>query len=303
MSVTASDDLRPDALPPDSPRHPVSGFLHRHPWVELSGLLSAPMLWLIIAYLGALATMFVTAFWTTDPFTNDVVRVWSLENFKQLLSDRAYLNVAVRSVAVASLVTVVCAIIALPMGFFMARVVPRRWRGILVVAVLTPLWASYLVKVYAWRVILQTDGVLDSALTPLGLSSPGFGLVAIVIVLSYLWLPYMILPVYAGFERLPSSYVEASGDLGARPARTFRSVMLPLVFPSLVAGSIFTFSLSLGDYITAQIVGGQVQLIGNVVQTNIVLDLPFAAAVATVPVAIMVVYLLAVRRTGALDNL
>jgi len=301
MSGTVIEER--EVVGPGKSSHRASGFLHRHRWLQLSGLLSAPLLWLLVAYLGALAMMFITAFWTTDPFTNDVVRVWSLENFKQLVSDRAYLNVAVRSVVVASLVTLVCAVIALPMAFFMARVVRPRWRSIFVVAVLTPLWASYLVKVYAWRVMLQTDGVLDSLLKPLGLSSPGFGLVAIVIVLTYLWLPYMILPVYAGFERLPDSYVDASSDLGARTARTFRSVMLPMVFPSLVAGSIFTFSLSLGDYITAQIVGGRVQLIGNVVQTNIVLDLPFAAAVATIPVAIMVLYLAVIRRTGALNNL
>ena len=261
------------------------------------------MLWLVVAYLGALAAMFVTALWTTNPFTNDVVRVLNWDNFRQLVTDPAYPRVALRSVTVAALVTITCAVIALPMGFFMAQVVRPRWRGVLVVAVLTPLWASYLVKVYAWRVILQSDGVLDSVLGPLGLSSPGFGLSAIVIVLTYLWLPYMILPVYAGFERMPASYVEASADLGARPVRTFRSVMLPVVFPALVAGSIFTFSLSLGDYITAQIVGGQTQLIGNVVYTNIVLNRPFAAAVATVPVAVMVIYLMAVRRTGALDNL
>ena len=301
MSGTVLED-REVVRPAPSP-HRTSGFLHRHRWLQLSGLLSAPMLWLLVAYLGALAMMFITAFWTTDPFTNDVVRVWSLENFKQLVSDRAYLNVAVRSVVVASLVTLVCAMIAVPMAFFMARVVRPRWRGAFVVAVLTPLWASYLVMVYAWRVMLQSDGFLDSVLRRFVLSSPGFGLAAIVIVLTYLWLPYMILPVYAGFERLPDSYVDASSDLGARTVRTFRSVMLPMVFPSLVAGSIFTFSLSLGDYITAQIVGGKVQLIGNVVQTNIVLNLPFAAAVATIPVAVMVIYLAVVSRTGALDNL
>jgi putative spermidine/putrescine transport system permease protein len=300
MSTTAVAESGGTAA---QPSRRVSGFLHRHPRLQLTGLLSAPMLWLVVAYLGALAAMFITALWTTDPFTNDVIRVWTWENFKQLVTDPAYPRVALRSVAVAGLVTLICAIIALPMGFFMARIVPPRWRGWLVVAVLTPLWASYLVKVYAWRVMLQSDGVLDSVLSPLGLSSPGFGLVAIVIVLSYLWLPYMILPVYAGFERMPSSYLEASADLGARSGRTFRSVILPLVFPALVAGSIFTFSLSLGDYITAQIVGGKAQLIGNVVYTNIVLNRPFAAAVATIPVAVMVLYLLAVRRTGALDNL
>ena len=205
---------------------------------------------------------------------------------------------------IAASVTLICAVVAVPMAFFMAKVVPRRWRRLLIALVITPLWASYLVKVYAWQAMVQPDtGVLDWLLRPFGLSGPGYGAVATAMTLSYLWLPYMILPVYAGLQRLPDSLVDASGDLGAKPWRTIRSVVLPLVYPSIVAGSVFTFSLSLGDYITVQIVGGQTQMIGNIVYQNYTGNLPFAAAIATIPVVIMVVYLTVVRRTGALDNL
>jgi putative spermidine/putrescine transport system permease protein len=202
-------------------------------------------------------------------------------------------------------VTVVDAVLAFPMAFYMAKLATPRARRLLVIAVMTPLWASYLVKAYAWRTMLSGNGVLHWLLNPLGLDSPGYGLPATVITLSYLWLPYMILPIYAGLERLPNALVDASGDLGAKSFRTFRSVVLPLTFPAIVAGSIFTFSLSLGDYITVKIVGGTNQMLGNVVYDNIgaANNLPFAATVATVPVVIMLVYLAAVRRTGALDNL
>jgi putative spermidine/putrescine transport system permease protein len=213
--------------------------------------------------------------------------------------------VAVRTIGVAAAVTVICVVVAMPTAFFMAKVASPRAQRWLVVAVLTPLWASYLVKAYAWRGMFSQDGVLNWILAPLGLHGPGFGLTATIIVLAYLWLPFMILPIYAGLERLPDSLLEASGDLGASAWRTVRSVVLPLIFPSIVAGSIFTFSLSLGDYIAVQIVGGKNQLLGNLIQTNVgaANNLPLAAAIATVPVAVMVLYLLAVRRTGALDNL
>jgi putative spermidine/putrescine transport system permease protein len=191
------------------------------------------------------------------------------------------------------------------MAFYMAKVASPRARRFLVVAMLTPLWASYLVKAFAWRAMLAGDGVVNWSLDPLGLKGPGFGLTATVIVLSYLWLPFMILPVYAGLERLPDSLLEASGDLGAKAWRTFRSVVVPLAFPAVVAGAIFTFSLSLGDYIAVQIVGGKSQLLGNLIQGNAgaANNLPLAAALAAVPIVIMVVFLLGVRRTGALDNL
>jgi putative spermidine/putrescine transport system permease protein len=186
----------------------------------------------------------------------------------------------------------------------MAKVASPRARHWLVIAILTPLWASYLVKAYAWRVMLANGGPVDWLLGGDG-RGPGYGLTATIIVLSYLWLPYMILPVFTGLDRLPDSLLEASADLGARAGTTFRTVVVPMVMPSLVAGSIFTFSLSLGDYITVQIVGGRSQLIGNLVYANIgaANNLPFAAALATIPVVIMIGYLLAVRRTGALDQL
>jgi putative spermidine/putrescine transport system permease protein len=174
----------------------------------------------------------------------------------------------------------------------------------LVVAVLMPLWSSYLVKVYAWRTMLNEGGILNWALDPFGLKGPGFGNVATWIVFSYLWLPYMILPIYAGLERIPNSLIDASGDLGAAPGRTFRRVVLPMAFPAVVAGSIFTFALTLGDYITPNLVSST-QFIGNVVYANVGVanNLPLAAAFATVPVVVMVVYLLLARRLGAFEHL
>ncbi|WP_245788587.1 ABC transporter permease [Amycolatopsis marina] len=263
------------------------------------------MLWLGLAYLGALAALFVTAFWHTNTFTGQVVREWTLDNFVTLFTNEVYRTITLRTVGIAVLVTVICAVIAFPMAFYMAKFASPRAQRILVIAVMTPLWASYLVKAYSWRIMLSGNGVIDWLLAPFGMDSPGYGLPATVLTLSYLWLPYMILPIYAGLERLPNSLVDASGDLGARPWRTFRSVVLPLTFPAIVAGSIFTFSLSLGDYISVKIVGGTNQMLGNVVFDNIgaANNLPFAATVATVPVVIMLVYLAAVRRTGALNNL
>ncbi|GAA5157706.1 ABC transporter permease [Pseudonocardia eucalypti] len=283
----------------------ASAFLYRRPRLRLGLLLSAPLLWLGLAYLGALAALFVTAFWSTDGFTGQVVREWSLGNFHTLFTDAVYRAVTLRTMGIAALVTVVDAVIAFPMAYAMARVVPPRARPWLVIAVLTPLWASYLVKAYAWRAMLSGEGVLHWLLAPLGLDTPGYGLPAVVITLAYLWLPYMILPVYAGLDRLPSSLLDAAADLGARPARAFRSVILPLTLPAVVAGSIFTFSLSLGDYITVQIVGGTSQMLGNVVFSNIgaANNLPFAATVALVPVVIMLAYLAAARRVGALEQL
>ncbi|MFC4071626.1 ABC transporter permease [Actinoplanes subglobosus] len=278
----------------------LGSYLHRHPRLRLAGLLSAPLLWLVVAYLGALAVLLVSAFWTVNGFTGEVVREFSLANFRTILTEEVYRNVTLRSLGVASAVTVICAVLAVPMAFFMAKVASPRSRHWLVIAILTPLWASYLVKAYAWRILLANDGPMDSIF-----GGPGYGIGATILVLSYMWLPYMILPIYAGLERLPDSLLEASADLGARGGRTFRSVVLPVLIPSVFAGSIFTFSLSLGDYITVQIVGGKTQLIGNLVYANIgaANNLPFAAAIATVPVLIMVIYLVAVRRSGALEEL
>jgi putative spermidine/putrescine transport system permease protein len=209
-----------------------------------------------------------------------------------------------RTVLIAALVTITDAILAFPIAFYMAKVATPRTRALLVVAVLMPLWSSYLVKVYTWRIMLSNEGMVNWALDPLGLDGPGFGNVATWLVFSYLWLPFMILPIYAGLERIPNSLIDASSDLGGGSWMTFRRVILPLALPALVAGSIFTFSLTLGDYITPTLVSST-QFIGNVVYANVGIanNLPLAAAFATVPVLIMIVYLLIARRMGAFESL
>ncbi|HEX8103359.1 MAG TPA: ABC transporter permease [Solirubrobacteraceae bacterium] len=278
--------------------------LWRRPRLRLSLLLAGPLGWLVVAYLGSLAVLFVAAFWQLDPFTAEVVREPGLGNFRTLAEGEVYRTIALRTIGIAAAVTVTDAILAFPIALYMAKIATPRVRGLLVVAVLMPLWSSYLVKVYAWRTILQEEGILNWALDPLGLSGPGFGNVATWLVFSYLWLPYMIIPIYAGLERIPQSLLDASDDLGGRPGTTLRRVILPLVLPAVVAGSIFTFSLTLGDYIAPQLVSNT-QFIGNVVYQNVGVanNLPLAAAFATVPVVVMIVYLLLARRLGAFDSL
>ena len=253
---------------------------------------------------GSLVVLFISAFWQLDDFSGEIVKQPTLDNFKLLWENDVYRRIAFRTIGIAALVTVTDALLAFPIAFFMAKVASRRVRGLLVVGILMPLWASYLVKVYAWRVILSEDGILNWALGPLGIKGPGFGFVATWLVFSYLWLPYMILPIYAGLERIPASMLDASGDLGGKPGTTFRRVVLPLAFPAVVAGSIFTFSLTLGDYIAPQLVSST-QFIGNVVYANVGIanNLPLAAAFATVPVFVMIVYLLVARRLGAFEAL
>jgi len=263
------------------------------------------MLWLGVAYLGALAALFLTAFWGQNNFTGEVERVWNLDNFRTLVTVDVYRTITLRTLGIAALVTVVDALIAFPVALYMAKVASPRAQRLLVIAVLMPLWASYLVKAYAWRSMLGHGGLVSWLARPLGLDTPGYGLAALIIVLSYLWLPYMILPVYAGLERLPDSLLEASADLGARNVATLLRVVLPMAMPAVVAGSIFTFSLSMGDYIAVKIVGGANQMLGNVVYDNVgaANNLPLAAAVATIPVLVMLGYLAAARRTGALEQL
>jgi len=282
-------------------RGSLSAFFATKRRTRLAILLSAPMLWLVVAYLGSLAVMFISALWTTDSFTGNVVKTINGQNLQDVYTDAVYRRVALRTVGVAAGVTLIDAIIAFPVAFYMSKVASRRTRLFMVVAILTPLWASYLVKAYAWRSVLAPNGPL-TWLT--GGHTPGYGLTATIITLAYLWLPYMVLPVFAGFERLPASLLEASSDLGGRPARTIRSVVLPMVFPAVAAGSIFTFSLSLGDYIAVGIVGGKTQLLANVIYGQLVTanNQPLAAALSTMPLIAIVLYLLAMRRTGALEN-
>ena len=282
----------------------VKRFFQQNIWARVSFLLALPLSWLLIIYIGSLFALFITSIWKIDTFTSKVIREFTLENFFDVFTDRAYFNVTIRTLMVAISVTIICAIIAIPMAFFMARIAKPRSRPILIALVITPLWASYLVKIYAWRTMFYPEsGFLNWLISPLGGSSPGFGMLAVIIGLTYLWLPYMVLPIYAGMEKLPNSMLDASSDLGAKPGRTFFRVILPITWPAIIAGSVFTFSLSMGDYITVQILGGTFQMLGNVVYQNFSLNLPFAAAVALIPVIIMMVYLAGIRRTGALENL
>jgi putative spermidine/putrescine transport system permease protein len=283
----------------------IASWLYPRKGLQLRLLLAAPLGWLVIAYLGSLLILLLNAFWDKDAFTGQVIPFdWSLDAFVEIFSVDVYRTIAVRTIGMAVLVTVTDALLAFPIAYYMARIASPRRRAALVIAVLMPLWAAYLVKVYAWRTILQGNGFLEWILTPLGIEAPGLDEIANSwLVLSYLWLPYMILPIYAGLERIPGSLLEASSDLGGRAGTTFRRVILPLVFPSLVAGSIFTFSLTLGDYITPDLVS-DAKFIGNVIYDNSSLgNLPLAAAYSMIPIVVMTAYLLVARRLGAFDSL
>jgi putative spermidine/putrescine transport system permease protein len=280
-------------------------WLHPRRGLQLRLLLAGPIGWLGVVYLGALLILLLNAFWTKDSFTGRVEPFsWTLDAFESLVTVEVYRTIAVRTVVMALLVTVTDALIAFPIAYYMARIASARTRGLLVIAVLMPLWAAYLAKVYAWRTIIQGKGPLEWVLAPFGIAGPGLDEIANTwIVLSYLWLPYMILPIYASLERIPGSLLEASADLGGRAGSTFRRVILPLAFPGVVAGSIFTFSLTLGDYITPDLVS-DTKFIGNVIYDNSSLgSLPLAAAYSLLPVAIMIVYLLVARRLGAFESL
>ncbi len=279
----------------------LADLFHGRPRLQVGSLLAGPVGWLVIGYLGSLAVLLVASFWTLGELSGEVQQDFTLDNYEQIITEPVYRSIAGRTVLIAALVTLTDILLALPLAFYMAKVATPRVRGMLVVAVLMPLWSAYLVKVYAWRAILSQDGALNWVLQPFGVEGPGYGNVAVWIVMSYIWLPYMVIPIYAGLDRLPNSLLSASEDLGARPGHTFRRVILPLIFPAIVAGSIFTFSLTLGDYIAPQLVSST-QFIGSVVYANITNNLPLAAAFATVPIMIMVVYLLIARRLGAFEH-
>jgi putative spermidine/putrescine transport system permease protein len=285
----------------------ISATLWRRPWLRGLATLSPPLAWFLVIYLASLVVMLLTAFWTVNPFTNLMQHSFSTANFSALFSS-PYPGIILRTVLMAAAVTVTDTIIALPFAYFMARVAKARTQRILFTAIMLPLWASYLARVYAWIVILQKGGVLSWSFQKLGLGTVNIGYTntAMWIVFSYIWLPFMIVPVYSAIERIPQSLLEASGDLGARNWRTVRSVLFPLALPGIVAGSIFTFSLTLGDFITPLLVGGtNSQLIGNVIYSNIGTadNLPFAAALALVPIVIMIIYLTGARALGAFEAL
>jgi putative spermidine/putrescine transport system permease protein len=287
---------------------PLQSLLWRLPWMRSLLLLTPPLGWFVLIYLAALALLLVTAFWQIDAFTTRIVQVWNLDNFRTILFDPTYRLIIGRTVLMAATVTVTDAILAFPFAYYMARVASRRTQTLLFAAVLLPLWASYIARVYSWILILNHSGVLNWSLQSIGLppANIGYTNVAMWIVFSYIWLPFMIIPTYSAMERVPESLMEAAADLGARRWRAIRDVVLPLALPGVVAGSIFTFSLTLGDYITPILVGGAGStFIGNVVYSSVGIanNVPFAAALATVPVAIMALYLLAAKRLGAFEAL
>jgi putative spermidine/putrescine transport system permease protein len=258
-------------------------------------------------YLASLVALFLSSFWSVDPFTSVVQHIWNIDNYKLLWEQSAYHSIALRTVGIAAAVTAADAILAFPVGYFMARIAGGRSRAFIFVAVLLPLWSSYLIRVYIWRLILDHDGVLNWSLRKVGLPAANIGYTnwAVWLIFTYVWLPFMILPVYGALERVPDSFLEASRDLGAGGWTTFRRILLPLALPGVIAGSIFTFSLTLGDYITPLLAGGaSSQFIGNVVYDSIgSQQTPFAAAFAAVPLVVMAVYLLIARRLGAFEAL
>ncbi len=280
----------------------LAKLFHGRPRLQVGALLAGPVGWLVVGYLGSLALLLVASLWSVNAVSGELVKSLSFENFETLFDEPVYRDIIGRTVLIAALVTITDAVLAFPIAFYMAKVASRRTKAVLVVVVLVPLWSSYLVKVLSWRNMIGSGGLIDWALEPLGLSGPGLGNTAVWLVMSYLWLPYMILPIFAGLERIPNSLISASEDLGARPFTTFRRVILPLSFPAVVAGSIFTFALTLGDYITPRLVSNN-QFIGNVVFNNISNNLPFAAALALVPIVVMIGYLLVARKLGAFEHI
>jgi len=295
------------AAPTPQPfRTRLSAFFYRHRWLKLALLLLPPLLWICVVYLGALAALLAHSLWTTNDLTQEVERTWSLDNFRTLWETDVYRTITLRTVGIAAAVTITDAILAFPLAYYMVRIASPRWRAIVFVGVLMPLWSSYLVRVYTWRLIMSDNGFANWTLEKLGFGSVdiAYSMWALWITESYIWLPFMILPIYAALERIPPSLLEASGDLGARIGITFRRVILPLALPGIAAGSIFTFSLTMGDYI-APVLVSNTQFIGNVIYSNVGVanNLPFAAAFTVVPIVIMAIYLTIVRRLGAFEAL
>lgn len=298
----------------------LSTFIYVRPRLLLGILLGPPMVWMGVVYLGSLAALLVQSFFHLDDFSGRVVRQFSLETYVDLLTNISNLDIFVRTTGMAASVTLASAILAFPLAYFIARYASPRAKAALYLAVVMPLWSSYLIRVYSWRLILAKEGILNWFFSQLGLSglidallqvpyiggpSLSFSPIGMFLVFVYVWLPYMILPIQTALERVPRSLLEASGDLGAKPAETFRHVILPLAFPGVVAGSIFTFSLTLGDYIIPQVIGDSSFFIGMAVYSHQGTsgNLPLAAAMTMGPIVIMGIYLLIARKLGAFDAL
>ena len=297
----------------------VSDTLWRRPGILLALLLIPPVLWLGIVYLGALFALLAQSFFSIDPFSGLINYEFTLRNYGELFR-AANLDILLRTVLMASAVTIAAAIVGFPIAYYAARYARGRWKALFYLGVMLPLWSSYLVKVYSWKLILAKEGILNwlfetlhlswllnayLAIPVIGGNSLSVSWTGTFLVFLYVWLPFMILPIQASLERVPVSTLEASGDLGARPGQTFRHVILPLALPGVVAGSIFTFSLTLGDYIIPQIVGTSARMIGQAVYQfqGTAGNIPLAAAFAVVPIVVMGVYLTVAKRLGAFDAL
>ena len=293
-------------LPRRGIRRGISGYLNVHPKVKLALILGIPLLWIGVVYLGSLGLLFANGFWRVDVLTSKIVHDWGLRNFQTLWTSKVYRTVTIRTVGIATAVAAVDVILAFPLAFYAARIARPRVRAAILVAVVLPLWSSYLVKTYAWVTITAPNGILDSVLRVFGIPNPDIGASqwAIFLTFAYLWLPFVVLPVYASLERIPESYLEASSDLGGKSWITFRRVIWPMSIPGVVAGSIFAFSLTLGDYIVPILVGNT-KFIGNVIYDNVGVanNLPLAAAFALVPVIVVAAYLALAKRLGAFEAL
>ena len=287
----------------DASRRPISSYLFRRPRLQLAGLLALPMTWLVGVYILSLFLLLVTAFWEVNTFTSKVSPAFRLDNFVSIFTVPAYLATSVRTLLIAIAVTLLCIVFAVPLGIFMAKIAKPWLRNLLAVAITLPLWAGYLVKLIAMRLTFTDDGLFNWAMAPLGISGPGFGIPVVILTLTYLWFPYMALPVYTAIRQIPNSLFDASADLGGRSFATIIRVVLPLITPAIIAGSVFTFSLSLGDYLAARFVGGATQMIGSIIAANINLNPPVAAAFSMVPIAFVVMYLMVARRTGSLERM
>lgn len=284
-------------------RLPISAYLNLHPKARLAALLALPMTWLVGVYIISLLLLLVTAFWLIDPFTSRVRPGFTLDNFVSLFTVPAYAATSIRTLLIALAVTALSIVFAVPLGIYMAKIATPRVRNLLAVLVTLPLWAGYLVKLLAMRLTFTENGFINWVLEPTGASGPGFGIPVVVLTLTYLWFPYMALPVFTAIRQLPNNLFDASADLGMRAWPTVFRVVLPLITPAIVAGSVFTFSLSLGDYLAARFVGGSTQVIGSIIAANINLNPPVAAAFSMVPIAFVVMYLMVARRTGSLERM
>lgn len=282
---------------------PVSTYLFQRTRVRLIGLLALPMTWLVGVYIVSLFLLLITAFWVINPFTSRVSPGFTLENFVSIVTVPAYLSTSIRTLGMALAVTAIAVVFAVPLGIYMAKIASPFMRNFLVIAITLPLWAGYLVKLLAMRLVFTEEGFINWAFSPLGIQSPGFNVWVAIITLTYLWFPYMALPVFTAIRQIPNNLFDASADMGAKSFTTIVRVVIPLIVPAIIAGSVFTFSLSLGDYLAARFTGGATQMIGSIIASNINLNPPVAAAFSMVPIAFVVMYLMVARRTGSLERM